>query len=325
MDGDLQEDLAEALEGVDPLELLANDFPELFPVAEELWNIFQNDDDKCSNDQEPSKDDTKSSNPCVVCQRPAKGYKYFGARVCYGCRAFFARSIKNRTFSNFECAGIECVGKNNWLTCRKCRFDKCLEHGMAVPRRAFHSKTELASRQVQDVNSLSRQKLRSLKLTMTPTFNMTLDEKLNVQALAARTLKKSLKDMITFYATDISVLESTFESFYLGKKFPLAKQKTLQDYFSFVRGREFVEDCELYKFNKLGKKDRARLHSANWPICAEFIDAYRLHKEPVELKMELEALMGALKLVASEEYCKEAERLHENVGIHYSIHRFPCR
>jgi len=68
---------------------------------------------------------------CGVCGGPASG-KHYNAFTCEGCKGFFRRSvIKNCNhyckFGHLSCS----IGViNRRKSCRRCRFDKCIEIGM---------------------------------------------------------------------------------------------------------------------------------------------------------------------------------------------------
>ena len=76
---------------------------------------------------------------CRICQKPnASKYNHYGANyVCSSCRAFFMRAITCDLYKTFAhnakqtdkpCI-IESIGRKS---CKKCRFDKCLEAGMNI-------------------------------------------------------------------------------------------------------------------------------------------------------------------------------------------------
>ncbi|KAI1701092.1 ligand-binding domain of nuclear hormone receptor domain-containing protein [Ditylenchus destructor] len=66
---------------------------------------------------------------CLICGDRATG-KHYGSISCDGCKGFFRRTIRKRhTYVcrfNKQCT----VDKDHRNTCRKCRFDKCVDNGM---------------------------------------------------------------------------------------------------------------------------------------------------------------------------------------------------
>lgn len=73
---------------------------------------------------------------CKVCEIDnASNYNHYGsAQVCYSCRGFFMRSVKSSMFKVFkhnEKTGCIIDSKNR-KSCKKCRFNKCLDAGMKV-------------------------------------------------------------------------------------------------------------------------------------------------------------------------------------------------
>lgn len=72
---------------------------------------------------------------CKVCGAPAGKHIYYGARTCISCRGFFRRSVQSRQFKAFACIStlLSCpVDSKSRKSCKKCRFEKCLEIGMKV-------------------------------------------------------------------------------------------------------------------------------------------------------------------------------------------------
>ena len=72
---------------------------------------------------------------CRICLKPnASTYNHYGANfICSSCRAFFMRAIKCDLYKDFKhtrkgCI-IESIGRKS---CKKCRFDKCLQVGMKI-------------------------------------------------------------------------------------------------------------------------------------------------------------------------------------------------
>ena len=69
---------------------------------------------------------------CRVCREPAAKHVHYGANTCFSCRAFFRRSIQNRTCNNYNCRrqGKCEITLKSRKNCQKCRFERCLEVGM---------------------------------------------------------------------------------------------------------------------------------------------------------------------------------------------------
>ncbi len=165
MDSDLELDIFSALEGLDPLELLADD-PHLASIAQELveedfvdgGSVKQNKASRkeiqCPEIEDDSSGDSTcdvvvrykgrgrggGTFVCMACKGPAKGIRYLGALVCLSCRAFFVRSNKNETYKTFSCrnknsedAQLCQINSKSWKSCQQCRFRRCLLAGMTYP------------------------------------------------------------------------------------------------------------------------------------------------------------------------------------------------
>ena len=73
---------------------------------------------------------------CKVCQSPkASKQSYYGANeTCTSCRGFFMRAVQTQWYPLFYCnPKVKCViDSKNRRSCKKCRFEKCLEAGMKI-------------------------------------------------------------------------------------------------------------------------------------------------------------------------------------------------
>ena len=76
---------------------------------------------------------------CKVCKSEnASKHNFYGADgICPSCRGFFQRSVKSELFKVFKHAAIPpetiCViDSKTRKSCKKCRFEKCLEVGMNI-------------------------------------------------------------------------------------------------------------------------------------------------------------------------------------------------
>ena len=69
---------------------------------------------------------------CRVCQRPnASKYNHYGANfICGSCKGFFMRACQSDLYKTFIHAHQCRIDSRTRLSCKKCRFDKCLMVGM---------------------------------------------------------------------------------------------------------------------------------------------------------------------------------------------------
>ncbi|CAF4005300.1 unnamed protein product [Rotaria sordida] len=71
--------------------------------------------------------------PCVICNASASGI-HFGAVTCEACKGFFRRSIKENALEQYHCIennNCEIISTSK-ITCRACRFRKCIQTGMSM-------------------------------------------------------------------------------------------------------------------------------------------------------------------------------------------------
>ena len=74
---------------------------------------------------------------CKVCASlTATKHNHYGSEfICHSCRGFFMRSVKSSIFQKFKHNALigECViDSKTRQSCKKCRFEKCLEVGMKI-------------------------------------------------------------------------------------------------------------------------------------------------------------------------------------------------
>ncbi|KAH7678309.1 Protein NHR-1 d [Aphelenchoides avenae] len=68
---------------------------------------------------------------CAICEDVATGYHY-GVAACLGCKAFFRRTIVAGHVYICQRSGNCVVNLDGRMACRHCRFNKCLQAGMAA-------------------------------------------------------------------------------------------------------------------------------------------------------------------------------------------------
>jgi len=69
---------------------------------------------------------------CKVCNEPAAKHVHYGAMTCFSCRAFFRRSIQNKTASTYVCRRAKTceINLKTRKNCQFCRYSRCLAVGM---------------------------------------------------------------------------------------------------------------------------------------------------------------------------------------------------
>merc|ERR1719270_1932811 len=69
---------------------------------------------------------------CKVCNEPAAKHVHYGAMTCFSCRAFFRRSIQNKTSSTYVCRRAKSceINLKTRKNCQFCRYSRCLAVGM---------------------------------------------------------------------------------------------------------------------------------------------------------------------------------------------------
>ena len=69
---------------------------------------------------------------CPICGHEAGKHSHYGGKGCASCRAFFRRSVQNKSYLTFICMKDKncSIDSKSWKSCRFCRFQKCLKSGM---------------------------------------------------------------------------------------------------------------------------------------------------------------------------------------------------
>ncbi len=330
MDPQLEEDLADALEGCDPVEFLLQD-PDLADVAQDVLQILDNeeldvdiderfedvtnvihagsssgDDDSglstnvpslsphsgsdCASiskddaDEIPKKSNGKTSSykfKCVACARPAKGYRYFGAIVCNGCRSFFCRALKNDSYKSYTCSETS--------KCQHCRFEMLLQAGMKVPDNGDNFVY------VGENGSMTRMYLDKSRELLTNGKLLTLAEKASVEAITSWQMSISIQIFRRLIRTNVQVFREMVQTYYTGQGPNLKTQKLIEDYLTYGIKKSYSErDIWALKDN-LSSKDRAKLVTSNYPLVLEFTEAFKLSsQESGKMCNEVDRFVGCM-------------------------------
>ena len=73
---------------------------------------------------------------CSIClvkaQAGKRHYSHYGSLCCFSCKAFFRRAIRDNLTEKFVCKNRENCDftQTERTSCKKCRFNKCLEIGL---------------------------------------------------------------------------------------------------------------------------------------------------------------------------------------------------
>ena len=94
-----------------------------------LINLHQHHEDL---DHSPDALSKRERPVCPICGHEAGKHSHYGGKGCASCRAFFRRSVQNKSYQNFACAKNKncAIDSKSWKSCRYCRFQRCLDSGM---------------------------------------------------------------------------------------------------------------------------------------------------------------------------------------------------
>ena len=126
---------------------------------------------------------------CKICKSPkATSHNFFGATsVCRSCRGFFLRSVQSGLYKVF-CQGhaAKCeINSNNRKSCKKCRFEKCLEVGMKI---AYVKSLEERCRRVIASQNIEKPKLSEY-----------FEEKYALNEYSEKKMQMEIKVLFEFY------------------------------------------------------------------------------------------------------------------------------
>ncbi len=247
---------------------------------------------------------------CVACNQPARGYHYYGAVVCDSCRAFFARAVKNNMHEKYLCLKGRLtnacqIDSQSWVACQKCRFDMCIKVGMIIPEgksaksiaminvsKNYPDQETMAVFKVKCEEERLRQwygkiLMQKTKWLLEPEGIWTENENLAMQELITNHSKLSYVSLTNLLRSDIDIFKATMELHYEGKCYPLNTQKKLEDYMKFSTASNHI-GLQDFPTGKLKPKDVTRLVQGNFPLAAEYVNAYLLNKKRgIKEEMEL--------------------------------------
>ena len=81
--------------------------------------------------RQPDSKDNSLALLCSVCGSPAAAHLHYGAVSCYSCRAFFRRTAPRSHSLSCRSSLGKCEISSKHKKCISCRYNKCLEIGMA--------------------------------------------------------------------------------------------------------------------------------------------------------------------------------------------------
>ncbi len=335
MERQLQEDLLDALDGLDPLELLIQD-PELASVAEAVFSLPVADTESsadilpykennnnlvvaystgnsANSPKEPyesnktiksepcvesgtNKKQKESGNACKVCNQVAKGHYHYGALVCTSCRAFFTRATKNGSFEDFVCVSEEAEGN--------CLIDS---RSYRACKKCRFSKCLLSGMKIPAKYNSSQFGLytnlypyvHNLRGALAFGSGVTTEERLFLRDLCLKRFRVVTERRARFMTRDLEVYRQSIERFYGAGNFSLSTFKSFEDFMVYGQVEAFAEVGELA--DSLTRKDRTRLLTSNFALGHEFFEAYRLGIVPMKERTFSQHLDVLLKHLGDQE------------------------
>ncbi len=302
MDSELEIDLLEAFDGVDPSEFIAED-PILASLMEDVIS------DEC---KDPSGAGKGSLYTCTVCNGPSRGNRYYGAIACTSCRSFFGRAVKEEAYKAFLCSKglLDCkIDSKSWMSCQLCRFKQCLASGMKIP--STESGTTSITSTTTTISTIKKTNkdlnhlliIDMLKHCVFPPG--ILDDKLEIDRLARLPLEVGTKVITSLCRSDSSIFSEMLDFMYLGRMYTTRTRKQIADSLKYFGTQVYVDSGDLsespFGLGGLSKMDKMRLANGNIPLVTEYALAGRLGKLP-DYKLEVDGYIEALTANPDEDF-----------------------
>ncbi|CAF1274475.1 unnamed protein product [Adineta ricciae] len=150
----------------------------------------------------PKTEDLYRKLPCLVCGGSASGI-HFGAVTCEACKGFFRRSIKENAPDRYRCTeNNNCdIHATSKITCRACRFKKCVQAGMSMDASRIGRQSNLFKESIRQLQNGS-------------TSMATATDSARIASMAKRRKTKSKPSRIITSSNDIdNELSSGTKSF----------------------------------------------------------------------------------------------------------------
>ncbi len=352
MESELQHDLLDVLEGLDPLELLAED-PTLSSLVQDVesdlcdhskeppiaqpnilpQNNFVTEKAKSKHDSNPGNikkgperetaDEAPEGHLCSVCSGPSKGFKYYGTVSCTSCRAFFSRAIKGEAYKTYICQGLgpdsDCsIDSRSWGSCRLCRFKKCLTAGMVIPirsKKSDHKRDGLGdcAMGVCKVEP-DGQLLVKVKRLCQPSTMITTEEKLKMEKYSEFSMDLATKVMWKMCCSNMDFYLMMLEFVYYGNIFPRDMKKAMLDYMTFCSTEMYIH-LDGPMGSRIKQADRLKLAAANIPPMLEYFIASKIGSK-LDDENDVQTYIEALTKDQDENFANKIRSLNKQVCVY---------
>ncbi|GMT22396.1 hypothetical protein PFISCL1PPCAC_13693, partial [Pristionchus fissidentatus] len=117
------------------------------------------------------------SKSCLICSTPIT-IPHYGIDACRSCAEFYKRAkVAGKRFvcrqGDFKCV----IMKDSKFTCRRCRFDRCVENGMNYEMRVKETEEELTV--LKQSPSTSSEPAESILQRIGRLYNASMDRRRN--------------------------------------------------------------------------------------------------------------------------------------------------
>ncbi len=276
---------------------ITEDFDEMALIPETLQGQVPNDDTKLlvANNSSPTDtkldiattvQESKDFPVCPVCGNKAGKHSYYGGQVCNSCRAFFRRSVQNKTYLHFNCKkeGACPINSRSWKSCQFCRFQKCQGAGMKTswvltePERKARAK-QRADTKMKKQEKHYRQVVAASTLSTMPDYPtlrrqpeelFTEDDRSHILRLIDTTHDYLFIELCKFYTRHVTAFEESMNSFYKGG---IISQRSLnlQEDFLVYSVKNFYRG--MGDMMNLSGRDQNLLVTKNYPLIMEFFQS----------------------------------------------------
>nr|AID52835.1 nuclear receptor [Tigriopus japonicus] len=256
--------------------------------------VSQTEDSSDFSDTPRTPNLSKPHRECPVCDNPSGKHSYYGAQVCFSCRAFFRRSTINSTFTEFQCKDSKTCGINSksWKSCKFCRYQKCLSAGM---KSTWVLNDE--ERVQRNANRKRLRKIREAGVAFSETFignQWTTDEEHQIRQARNDFLLKGFGVIAQFCSSNPNIFDRYVDCLNGNTPFdPMLVGYTRR----FIYSEVMKSISDLLIMKDIHPVDRFLLLSHNYPLWVSFEEAvqFRNHQEMEKIQQTFSKCIRTLK------------------------------
>jgi hypothetical protein len=183
---------------------------------------------------------------CPVCGNEAGKHSHYGGRGCSSCRAFFRRSVQNRSYEKFSCTkgSKNCkIDSKSWKSCRYCRYHRCLASGMK-PSWVLNE-TERKVRHEKRTGKYQQPLVEVANIPRSPNNELTQDEMRMFTTSHSQWKFYVAKEFSQFYASHTNTFRSIITAVFYRTIVPYEDLKLIEDAGLSIATKYFIKSPDM--------------------------------------------------------------------------------